>query len=164
MCGGGGGFGGLFKQVGKAVQGAGSVVSDFGGGGGFFKTVGKAADPINAMGLQALNPTGKKVDTMIRKDNPISRGKRQAGEAEAQMISDEERKANEAQAQLLSTEQNNNQTLQAETVALRRRKAAQSLLRLGSGARPDEEGSVAGNSNLARGAAYGIRQGSALGG
>lgn len=151
MCG-GGGFGGF---IGSVVHSIGDAISSGGSA---------AIDAPNTALLNPLSNEGKKLDTAVRKDNPISRAKRKAGEAEAQMIADEDRKAAEANAALLSTEQNNNQTLQAETVALRRRKAAQSLLRLGSGARPDEEGSVAGNSNLARGAAYGVRQGVSLGG
>lgn len=104
-----------------------------------------------ALGV-AGDPLGKKIGGSIDKNNIVERKKRLANE---EIAAADARSASDRAADL-AEQTSNNQALQAEAVAMRRRKAAQSLLAAaGPNAAVDEQ--MAGQSNLSRGRAYGIR-------
>lgn len=88
----------------------------------------------------------------FKKTNPVDRAKRQAAE---QMAEQTKQDAAEKNAALLQ-QTNDNQVLQADQVAMRRRKAAQSLLgRAGARTVP---GSDEGQADMVQGRAYGQRR------
>lgn len=92
-----------------------------------------------------------KVDPIFNKNNPVERAKRQAQEK----IDQDNKDAADAKAAEVATATSNNQTLQAESVATRRRKAAQSLL---AKANPQSDvDDVANGTVMGRGQAYATR-------